>query len=190
MSTNGDNHDGSHGNNHGNDRGNEPLGPSIPIATPIKSDAPAEDPATRRSDTPMHGRLAGGYRTSQNRGQERSHAKEEENPEPKRVKVETSPWAWGPHMTSSDRAEYYRVKMKAMEEWARLRDKSKGRTKHALAHLPSPKPSEKESKKPGHEWSGSRRVLEWLSETNEVDMEVNCEEVGKKYSDRVKVGCG
>ncbi|KAI4087463.1 MAG: hypothetical protein LQ344_006751 [Seirophora lacunosa] len=180
TNTNRDNHDGSQGDDHGNGRGNEPLGPSTFTATPTKSNPLAKDPATQRSETLMNEPLAGGYGTSQERGQKRSHEREEEDPEPKRVKVEMSPWAWGPHKTSSDRAEYYKVKMKAMEGWARLRDTSKERIKHAPAHLPSPEPSEKESKNAGHEWSGSRRVLKWLSETKQVDSEQNYEEIGKK----------
>ncbi|KAL8937096.1 MAG: hypothetical protein Q9216_004592, partial [Gyalolechia sp. 2 TL-2023] len=183
------NHDDSEDDDHGNDGGNEPLGPSTPRPTPKKSSAPDKAPATRQGETPINRPLAGGYAPTQRYGRKRGHAREEHDPEPKRIKVEMSPWAWGPHKTSSDRAQYYGVKLKAMEEWTRLTAKSKERTTYAAAHLPSPEPSEKESRNVEHGRSGSPRVLKWLLETNVAETEVDWEEVSREQGDLVGVGC-
>ncbi|KAI4120915.1 MAG: hypothetical protein LQ338_006679 [Usnochroma carphineum] len=129
---------------------------------------PSPDNRTNADGNPPGTRQSGaqGQRRHNINGTKRHHNQQaEKDPEPKRIKVETSPWVWGPRKSSKDHAQYHNFIRGKMQEWKR-QGNAENFPKPVLAQLPSPEVSEV-SAPVGFRLDGaaSRKVLDWLSGT-------------------------
>ncbi|KAL9596729.1 MAG: hypothetical protein Q9219_005604 [cf. Caloplaca sp. 3 TL-2023] len=84
----------------------------------------------------------------------------EGSPEPKRGKVEVSPWQWGPHKTSDDRAKYYRHIKHGIQARYREMMNLQEDTKETGSLAPDASKTPKEMRK---DIGRSSAVLGWLA---------------------------
>lgn len=159
------------------DRGdpNGPRAPPSPDPSPSASER-GKRPPTRGANSRGRGHQGGrGNRPSQDlqdsheqqaggQPHKRPFKQQSRSPSPKRIKVTTGPWIWGPLTTGQKQVELYNREKTRRQAWSR-QNNPKGVEQIALQ---SPSPEASETLHPTRRKGRVEhpRVVEWLSETS------------------------